>query len=445
MASGRAYVPRHLYFYMKGDREILHLAVPAIISNITVPLLSLADSAIVGHMGAATYIAAIAVGGSMFNMVYWLLGFLRMGTSGLTAQAYGASDRSSAEDILYRGLGVAAVTSVILIVLSPLIADAMLLFMTADASTSAMARTYFQIVILGAPAVLGTYVLSGWFLGMQNSRAPMWIAIVTNITNMAVSLTLVFALHMEIVGVACGTVSAQWLGLVIGLIIVRMKYQPRRIALRRVIDRKALRRFFSVNSDIFLRTLCLVAVSLWFTRAGSRQGTDMLAANALLMQLFLLFSYFMDGFAFAAEALSGKYLGRADRAGLLSTIKTVFRWGAYVSVGFTILYAVAGDWILALLTDNTDVIDAAGRFLPWAVSVPLAGLAAFAWDGVYIGLTRTRAMLRSMIVSMAVFFAGYALLTPWLGNHGLWLSFIAYLLIRGLILTLDFRQSMKTR
>ncbi len=433
--------------YMKSDREILNLAVPAIISNITVPLLSLADSAIVGHLGAAAYLAAIAVGSSMFNMVYWLLGFLRMGTSGLTAQACGAADRSVAEDTLYRGLAVAVSSSLLLILLSPLIADVMMVFMSADAPTSELARTYFRIVIFGAPAVLGTYVLSGWFLGMQDSRAPMWIAVLTNVVNIIVSLLLVYVFQWGMTGVACGTVSAQWIGLIAGLLNVKSRYKPRWPGLPRVMDRKALRRFFSVNSDIFLRTLCLVAVSLWFTRAGSRQGTGTLAANALLMQLFLLFSYFMDGFAFAAEALSGKYLGRADRAGLLYAIKAVFRWGAYVSVVFTILYAVAGSWILSLLTDNRDVIETAGRFLPWAVAVPLAGLAAFAWDGVYIGLTRTRAMLRSMIISMTVFFCGYALLTPAMGNHGLWLAFLIYLFIRGIVLTVDFfhTQSIKTR
>lgn len=460
---------------MTIDKEILRLALPAIISNITTPLLGLVDTAITGHMGAAAYLAAIAVGGSMFSLTYWIMNFLRMGTSGFTSQAYGAqlantkdgatsqaygaqlastkdgaAPQMTPEGILRFSMIIALAISALLILLSYPICQGLLFFMDADTATTAYAALYYRILIFGAPAVLGTFALTGWFLGMQDSRAPMWMALVTNIANITTSLVLVFGCHLKIEGVAIGTLVAQYMGVGVGLWHASRKYGVRlrrieRHLLAPMLQRQQLKRFFMVNSDIFLRTLCLAAVTLWFTRAGARQGADIVAANAILMQLFILFSYFMDGFAFAGEAMSGKYYGMGDRRMLSLTIRGIFRWGLAVVALFTIAYACGGRLIIDILTDRPEIAQIAMRYMPWAIAVPAAGVAAFVWDGIYIGLTFTRKMLISMAVAMATFFTLYFALFHYMGNHGLWLSFIAYLLLRGIVQTILWQNPLKIR
>ncbi len=418
-------------------RSILAIALPAIASNITTPLLGLADSAITGHIGSAVYLGAIAVGGTMFNMIYWVLNFLRMGSGGLTAQAYGRRDMAEAFVVLWRGLLLAAVMGVLLIALSGVAAPAAVAFLDTDGPTAALAARYFGIAVWGAPAVLSTYVLTGWFLGVQNTRATMWMALFTNVLNIAVSLLLVFGLGWKIDGVATGTLVAQWGGLALGLLLLR-RYRPCRPVLRELLRGGGLRRYFSVNADIMLRTLCLVAVTTWFTRAGARSGVDTLAANALLMQLFMLFSYFMDGFAYAGESLGGSMYGAGSHSSVARLASTLLRIGLTMAAAFTIIYMAGGRLIPGLLTDQPRVVACALVYLPWAAAVPLCGVWAFVWDGIFIGLTRTRAMLASMFVAMIVFFATW-LCTTALGNHGLWLAFCLYLLARGATEWLLFR------
>lgn len=421
---------------MKFNKEVLAIAAPAIVSNITTPVLALVDTAIVGHIGDATLIAAIAVGSGISNMVYWLLNFLRMGSSGLTAQAVGAGREHDAVVVLWRGLLVAFAAAVALWLAAPWVCRGALLLMDAPAEAGSLARMYFYIVAGGAPAVLGMYALSGWFLGRQDSRSPMWMALVTNVANIAASLFFVFVLRLGLRGVAMGTVLAQCVGLAWGLIRAWKLYKPRWPGWRAVADGRQLRRFFSINADIFLRTAALVAVTLWFTRAGAAQGTLTLAANALLMQLFLFFSYFMDGFAFAGEALAGRYAGAKDKAGLRRCIGSVMRWGVAVAVVFAVIYGAGAHVALKALTSDAAVVAEAGRYLWWAAAVPIAGFAAFAWDGIYTGLTRTREMTLAMLAAVAVFFLLWRFLTPLWGNHGLWLAFVAYLAARGLAQTL---------
>lgn len=413
-------------------RQITAIAFPAIVSNITTPLLAMIDVAIVGHFGSAAYIGAIAIGSSMFNMLYWLFGFLRMGSSGVTAQAYGAGDIQAAASHLYRALIVGLAVGLMITAAGVPVADIMLRFMDADAATSPIARRYFLIAIIGAPATLGTFALSGWFLGMQNSRMPMYMALLTNVVNIAASLTLVFGLGMSIEGVAIGSAVAQWSGFIFGLTAAFRRYKPRRPAASRLFAIAELKRFFTINADIFLRTLCLVAVTVWFTRAGSTQGVDILAANALLMQLFMFFSYFMDGFAFAGEALAGKFEGRGDRPMLGRLIVRLSQTGGILALAFSLVYLLLGKEILSLLTDDNHVLEICADYRLWSVAVPLAGTMAFVWDGILIGLTRTRIMLISMFLSAAIFFGVYFLCRNSLGNHGLWLAFIVYLASRGI-------------
>ena len=424
-----------------NDKEILRIALPAIAANITVPLLGLVDVAITGHLGNAAYIGAIAVGSMIFNVVYWVFGFLRMGTSGMASQAYGRGDTAEALNLLARGLCAGlAVAGVVLVLQRPLLTLA-LTVIGANADLLPLVNTYFDICVWGAPAMLCLYALTGWFIGMQDTRVTMTASIVQNIVNIVASLTLVYGFGMKIEGVATGTLIAQYAGLLTALafFVARFGSKIRLIDIREVVRSEALLRFFNVNRNIFIRTLFIVAVNLFFVSAGATHGTMTLAVNTLLMQLFTLFSYVMDGFANAGEALCGKYTGADDRGAFFATVKRLFAWGAALTVAYTAVYALGGSAFLTLLTDDSQVLHAAGEYLPWAIVIPAAGVAAFVWDGVFIGTTDTRGMLVSSAVSALLFFGIYLLASPTLHNHGLWLAFIAYLLARGVVQTIIFR------
>ena len=420
----------------RTDQQILHIALPSIVSNITVPLLGLIDVSIVGHLGAASYIGAIAVGGMLFNMIYWLFGFLRMGTGGLTAQAYGRHDLEEVTRILLRSLSISLLLALVLLLLQYPIRNIAFMCMDTSEEVRQLATLYFHICIWGAPATLGLYGFTGWYIGMQNSRFPMFIAITQNIVNIAASLFFVFVLKMKVEGVALGTLVAQYAGLGMACLLWLAYYRPLRKYLRQkaLFDRTEMKRFFQVNRDIFIRTLCLIAVTVFFTSTGAAYGDVVLAVNALLMQLFTLFSYFMDGFAYAGEALTGKYIGAKDNQSLRLTIQHLFKWGIALSLLFTLLYGAGGKSFLGLLTNDTSVISASEEYIYWVLAIPLAGFSAFLLDGICIGATATHLMLRSMLVASASFFLLYYGLHDTLGNHALWMAFIVYLALRGIVL-----------
>ena len=420
------------------DRRILRLAVPSILANITTPLLALIDTAIAGHLGSERYLAAIAVGGVMFNMLYWFFSFLRAGTSGLSAQACGAGDPSASALVLGRSLLVALTAGALMILFQEGIFKMMVWFLEAKPPVSSLASVYFHLLIWGAPAVLGNYAMAGWFLGMQNSRMMLWVSLIINVVNIVTSLTLVYLLDMGIAGIAAGTLVAQWTGFGAGFLFLK-GYRMPRPKWADIFRWNELRRFFSVNVDVMLRTVCLIAVTLWFTRAGSVQGPLILAVNTLLMQLFLFFSYMMDGVAFAGEALVGRYVGARDMQHVHLCVKRLFVWGAAWALLFTLVYFLGGEGILDLLSDDAGVRSADHEYFVWALTIPLAGFAAFAWDGVYIGATLTRRLLVSMAGACATFFLLYYMLVPVMHNHGLWLAFIAYLAMRGILQTLLFK------
>lgn len=419
----------------RTDRQILHIALPSIVSNITVPLLGLIDVSIVGHLGAASYIGAIAMGGMLFNMIYWLFGFLRMGTGGLTAQAYGRHDLQEVTRILLRSLSISLLLALVLLLLQYPIRNIAFMCMDTSEEVRQLATLYFHICIWGAPATLGLYGFTGWYIGMQNSRFPMFIAITQNIVNIAASLFFVFVLKMKVEGVALGTLVAQYAGLGMACLLWLAYYRPLRKYLRQkaLFDRTEMKRFFQVNRDIFFRTLCLIAVTVFFTSTGAAYGDVVLAVNALLMQLFTLFSYFMDGFAYAGEALTGKYIGAKDNQSLRLTIRHLFKWGIALSLLFTLLYGAGGKSFLGLLTNDTSVISASEEYIYWVLAIPLAGFSAFLLDGICIGATATHLMLRSMLVASASFFLLYYGLHDTLGNHALWMAFIVYLALRGIV------------
>ncbi|MDE7089263.1 MAG: MATE family efflux transporter [Prevotella sp.] len=420
------------------DHQILKLALPSIVSNITVPLLGLCDVTIMGHIGGATHIGAIAVGSMIFNVMYWLFGFLRMGTSGLTSQALGSRQFKEVSAMLYRSLLVALVSGVVIVLLQWPLQQFTFFLMQPTDNVLSLCIPYYYICIWGAPAVLGLYALTGWYIGMQNTRIPMLIAIGQNVVNIGISLLLVVGLGMKVEGVALGTVIAQWVGFLASLLLLRCYYG--RLFHRHIIHwteiRRGLERFFRLNTDIFLRTVCLIAVNLYFTSAGASQGALILAANTLLLQFFMFFSFAMDGFAFAGEALSGKYFGAHNRIMLRQTIICTFRWGVIVASMFTLVYWLGGTSFLSLLTTDSKVIYAAAEYLPWAILIPFCGLAAFVWDGIFIGITATRGMLLSCFVATLAFFCVYFLLRPTYVNHALWLAFLIYLLLRGIVQTI---------
>ena len=432
------------------DREILHIALPSIVSNITVPLLGLVDVAITGHLGSAAYIGAIALGGMLFNVVYWIFGFLRMGTSGLTAQVLGAGKREETAEWLLRSQTIGMGIAVALLLLQVPIRELALLVMQPTEEVRAFTVTYFNICIWGAPATLGLFGLNGWFIGMQNSRVPMAIAITQNVVNILASLCFVFGLGMKVEGVALGTLIAQWCGFLMGLFLclryvdlsLCRVFKGWKVSGKSLFDRQSMLRFFEVNRDIFFRTICIVSVMLFFTSAGSWQGEVILAVNTLLMQLYLLVSYVMDGFANAGEALSGKYYGAGDRSSLRLTVRRLFVWATLMATGFTVVYVFGGKPFLGLLTDEPSVVEASADYVWWAYLIPFVSMGAFMWDGIFIGLTASRQMLQSMFAAAVTFFVLYYLLHPSLGNHGLWAAFLAFLLVRGGVQTWLYRRGI---
>ena len=420
----------------KRDQQILAIALPAIVTNITVPLLGLVDTAIVGHMGSAAYIGAIAVGSMIFNLIYWLFGFLRMGTSGMTAQARGRRDMSEATGILTRSMKVALIVAALILFLQWPVREGMLWFIGPTVDVRPLAVTYFNIVVWGAPAMLGLYSLSGWFIGMQNTRIPMFVSIMQNVVNIVASLLLVYGVGMKVEGVALGTVIAQYAGFLMALCFL-WRYYRKVIELREPPSHLSpLTSYFSSIRDIFLRTLCLVAVNLYFTSAGARQGAEILAVNTLLMQLYLLFSYILDGFAYAGEALGGKYWGAKNMTAYRDVVRRLFGWGALMTILFTVVYVIGGTPFLHLLTDEPQVVEASQAYIWWAYLIPAAGVAAFIWDGLFIGTTQTRGMLISSAIAALVFFVTATITMNLIGNHGLWLAMILYLATRGLVQTL---------
>lgn len=441
------------------NREILRIALPSIITNITVPLLGIVDLAIVGHLNNQAAIGAIAVGGLIFNMVYWLFNFLRMGSSGLTAQAYGRRDLASVLKVLRMGLTVAVVSGVAIFAIQRPMEWVSHIIIAPTDEVWGLAIRYFRIRIWAAPAVLSLFAMNGWLVGMQNSRYPLYIAVGQNLINILISYLLVFHADMGVEGVALGTVIAQYAGLLAASSLCWYEVKLSTPLLTKHVDNPSTednqhsivdkfgsyglsyQQFFTVNRDIFLRMICMISVTTAFTSLGARMGDTLLAVNSLMIQLFTLFSYFYDGFALAGEALVGKYVGRRDSMRIDDVVKRLFEWGAGVAVIFTSLYLIAGKGIIGLLTDDPLVVMAAEPYQGWAVAIPVCGMAAFMWDGIYIGVTRTLQMFLSLLLGALTFFAVFFSLRLVMAdqNDALWLSFLCFLLVRGVVLTVCWR------
>ncbi|MCF8218916.1 MAG: MATE family efflux transporter [Bacteroidales bacterium] len=423
---------------MKLDRQILDLAVPNIISNITVPLLGMADLALMGHLASQQHIGAIALGTTIFNMIYMIFAFLRMGTSGFTAQAFGAKENTLSILILSRALFVALSVAFFILIMQLPIEKLSFWVLDASKDVEELTRSYYNIRIWAAPATISIYAFNGWFIGMQNAKIPMFIAIIINVINITLNFVFVYFYDLSSDGVALGTVVAQYIGLSLALIFLLKKY-PHLLPLwkwKEMMQLKAFKLFMRVNGDIFIRTVLLISSLSFFTIVSAQIGDTILAVNSILFQFFLFYSYFIDGFAYAAEALVGKHLGAGDPRAVKHTVKRLFLWGLMISLPFTAIYFSANDLILRLLTDQSEVLNNASPYLFWVALIPLITFPAFLWDGIFIGATASRPMRNTMIIaSIFVYLPAYYLLTPVIGNHGLWLALFLFMAARGISLT----------
>ncbi len=427
------------------NKQILRLAVPNIISNLSVPLLSAVDTALVGHLPSLYYIGAVAVGTLIFNFVYWGFGFLRMGATGLTAQACGRDDKTESMLILGRSLLVAALTGVILILLQTPIAWISFNLVGASAGVEEHARIYFYIRIYAAPATLSLYAIQGWFLGMQNARYPLITTVAVNVLNIIFNLIFILGMGMNSNGVALGTVLAQYAGVFISILLFKRMYSTMLVhpEWTQLLNLAALKKFFIVNSDIMIRTLALIFAFSFFTAKSAEFGNDILAVNTILMQLWMIFSYGIDGFAFAAESLVGKAIGANDRNQLKSTIRLIFIWGTGLGLIFSLTYFIFDETLLAIFTNKENIILLALTFMPWTIIAPLINSVCYIWDGIYIGATATSAMRNAMLfVTLSVFLPLYYLTHQSWGNHGLWFTMTVFMLMRGVMLSLLYRKNI---
>lgn len=421
------------------NRKILNLAIPNIISNLSVPLLGAVDTALLGHLEEVYYLGAIAVGGMIFNFLFWGFGFLRMGTTGLTAQAFGKRDREESVLILARAVGVAAVFSGLILLLQSWIADFSFWVVEASPEVEQFTRVYFDIRIFSAPATLGLYAINGWFLGMQNARYPMIVTIFLNVLNIALDVFFVFGMGMNVAGVAYGTLIARYAGIALAILLLVWKYRDWMIeySRERLTELAAVKEFFSVNRDIFIRTLCLIFTFSFFTAKSAEFGDIILAANSILLQLWMIVSYGIDGFAYAAESLIGRYTGARDAKQMRLAVKYCFFWGVGIGVAASGIYWVFDTSILYLFTDQQNVIDTALAVYFWTVAGPAVSSFCYIWDGIFIGATATPPMRDSMLIAtLLVFLPVFYLSVEDLGNHAIWLAMVLFMIARGLTLSL---------
>ncbi|MCC8034920.1 MAG: MATE family efflux transporter [Rikenellaceae bacterium] len=416
------------------NRQILRLAIPNIISNITIPILGMADTAIAGRLGGESTIGAIAIGTAIFGFIYWNCAFIRMGTSGMTAQAYGAGDFRETGNLLIRSLAVSLGIALLLLIFRHHLGNFTIWAMKAGGDIKEDVARYFFVRIWAAPATVSLYSIHGWFIGMQNAKLPMLVAILQNIVNVSASIVLVFPMGMGIAGVALGTVISQYFGLGLSCLLWFMRYREIRalIDLKAALRTKPMLRFFDVNKDIFLRTALNVLVYTFFTRSSAATGDLLiLATNSILIQLFTFFSYMSDGFAYAAEAITGRFTGARDFFRLRKAIKYMFFWSLGIALLFVGVYIIFGSRIVGIFTDSAEIISTARHYLGWVIIVPLIGFAPFLMDGILIGATRTRILRNSMFIAAAAFFCVYYIFIPSLGNNALWLAFVVFLVVRG--------------
>lgn len=446
------------------NRDILKLAVPSILANITVPIVGMVDIAVAGHLdtAAATMIGGIAIGTMLFDLLYWNFGFLRVGTGGLAAQAYGKGDRKECARIFARAAGIALAFAFLLIAIQWIFVKAAFLVVDCTPEVRELASQYFFIRIWAAPATLSLMVFKGWFIGMQDSVSPMITDLTVNLMNVVMSFVLALGMNlgdwhyqgMGFAGIAAGTVVAQYAGLLTAVAIVLVKYVRSTFSKLDVEDMRNLfkggetRRFFVMNTDLFVRSLCFIAIYIGFTVISAKYGDVLLAVSSIMMKILMIFSYFTDGFAYAGEAMTGKYIGAKDGVMVRQTVKWIFIWSMGIAVIFMGIYQFAGVPLLKMMTSDMTVVQAAGEYLPWLLLMPVAGCAAFTWDGIYIGATASKAIRNSMLWAVAGFFAVWCVgltfpdVAPNVSMHILMGAYFAHLLARTIYLSVRYRKDV---
>jgi len=431
------------------NKRVLKLAIPNIISNVTVPLLGMADIAVVGHIADASHqIGAIAIGGMIFSFIYMTLSFLRASSAGLTAQAYGKKDKQEIQNIFIRASFLALVLASVIILFQKPIEWIAFSILEGDSLVESFALDYFKVRIWAAPATLLIYVFNGWFIGMQNAKIPMYIAVLANVFNIGLNYFFVFVLGMQAEGVAWGTLIAQYLSLLLAVVFMFKYYREylNDLQIKLSLQKQKILELLSLNRDLFIRSLTLIFVLSFFTVSSSKISTDILAVNSLLLQFFMFYSFFMDGFAYAAEALTGRYIGEQNLRNLKSSVKITFLWGLAISLPFTLLYISVPDFILSLLTNDIQIIGLSHQYLIWIGIIPILTFASFLWDGVYTGATAVKEIRNTMLISgFIIFIPIYYILLPSMGNNALWLAFSLFMFSRGFWMTLWYKKAILSK
>lgn len=416
------------------NKEILRLAIPNILSNISIPLLSTVDTALMGRM-SALHVGAVGISAMIFNFIYWNFGFLRMGTTGITAQAFGRKDDVGSILTLGRALLIAFLLGVMVLVFQTPLANASFYLMNIAGDQYALVSEYFFIRIWAAPATLALYALLGWFFGMQNAIYPLILTLFINIVNIAFSFLFIVHYGMEVDGVAWGTVIAQYAGvsLALGLFLYRYTYLIPHFKVQLALQWNALTQFLAINRDIFIRTVCLTFVFGFFYSKSAEAGATILAVNVILQQFISWMSYGVDGFAYASESLVGKYAGAADPIKKQQSIRLSFVWGMILAILYSLVFFFFGENLLRIFTDQDDLIVASIPYLFWVIILPIFGTPCYIWDGIFIGLTASKAMRNSMLMSLGIFLIAFYFANQSMGNHGLWLALLVFLVARGVI------------
>ena len=433
------------------NSQILRLAIPSILANITIPLVGVVDTAIVGHIANATAIGGIAIGTMLFDLLYWNFGFLRVGTSGMTAQAFGRGDRVECARLLSQSVGIALIGAALIWLIQWLFVKLVLTLVPCSPEVASFAREYFFIRIWAAPATLSLMAFKGWFIGMQDTVSPMIIDILVNVVNMAVSYVLAVYTPMGALGVALGTVIAQFTGLTTAIILLLVKYRhlwqglsPVRLAF----DGQGMRRLLSLNGNLFVRSLCFMVVYVGFTSLASQYGDVELAVSTIMMKLFMLFSYFVDGFAYAGEALVGKYIGlnqesgvrSQDRSDISRVVGLLFAWSLGVGILFTLIFALWSSGFYRAMTSDTTVLTRLADYTAWLIAMPIVSTLAFMWDGVYAGATAGKQIRNAMIYAAFAFVIGYLATYPYLAVMSIYIAYFAHLAARVLYLTFSWKK-----
>lgn len=437
------------------NSQILRLAIPSILANITIPLVGLVDTAIVGHIANATAIGGIAIGTMLFDLLYWNFGFLRVGTSGMTAQAFGRGDRVECARLLSQSVGIALIGAALIWLIQWLFVNLVLLLVPCSPEVASFAREYFFIRIWAAPATLSLMAFKGWFIGMQDTVSPMITDILVNVVNMAVSYVLAIYTPMGALGVALGTVIAQFTGLTAAIILLLAKYRqlwqglsPVRLAF----DGQGMKRLLSLNGNLFVRSLCFMVVYVGFTSLASRYGDVELAVSTIMMKLFMLFSYFVDGFAYAGEALVGKYIGwnqesgfrSQDKSDISRVVRLLFAWSLGVGILFTLIFALWSGGFYHAMTSDTTVLARLADYTAWLIAMPIVSTLAFMWDGVYAGATAGKQIRNAMIYAALAFVIGYLVTYPYLDVISIYIAYFAHLAARVLYLTFSWKKVQQT-